>query len=178
MGDDLIRWTIWATLGFYLAAQLVFMCLRAGDWDASSVLGRRARWLWTLAWLAYTLHVVAAFHFFHHWSHNHAFDHTEAQSGFGPGIFVSYIFTLLWTADVAWWWLAPNSFASRPRWIDWLWQTFMLFMVVNGAVIFAEGTNRWLGIGVVLILAIGWENRWRKSFHDDHSTGYDKEEFG
>src|SRR5690242_15244811 len=104
----LLRVTIWTALVFYLVAVLLMLSPRG---KASGV----ARICWTLGCLAYLAHVAAAFHYVHGWSHEHAFAHTEEASGFGPGIFVSYVFTLVWALDVASWWLWPGWYARRPR---------------------------------------------------------------
>lgn len=145
LAHDIIRWTIWVALAAYVVAVLYMQA--PTRW-------RAARLGWTLAWLAFVIHVAAAFQCFHHWSHEHAFRHAEQQSGFGPGIFVGYFFTLAWTLDVAWWWLWPAGQAARPRWLSWSWQAFMLFILFNGAVVFAEGASRIFGIGVFLVLGI------------------------
>lgn len=141
MGDNLIRWTVWLALVGYLTA----------------FLARDRRWTrawWTLAFLAYFAHVAAAFHFVHGWSHERAYAHVEAESGFGPGIYVSYVFTLGWAFDVAWMWLSPERYAIRPRWWAVIWQVFMALILFNGAVIFAHGPSRWLGIAVFAALSV------------------------
>src|SRR5687767_3899821 len=46
---------------------------------------RLARLAWTLAWAAYAVHVVLAFHHFHGWSHAHAVEHVRAAGGVGEG---------------------------------------------------------------------------------------------
>src|SRR4051812_17135750 len=43
------------------------------------------RWAWTLAFMAYAIHVAFAFDHVHHWSHAAAVQHTEEASGFGNG---------------------------------------------------------------------------------------------
>ena len=118
-----------------------------------------SRVVWTLACGAYLVHVAVAFEYFHHWSHAAAFRHVEAGSGFGPGIFVSYFFTLLWAIDVAWWWLAPGSRERRPSWIDGAGFGFMLVIIVNGAIVFASGAMRWVSATALLGLSLLWVRR-------------------
>jgi hypothetical protein len=139
--EELVRWSVWLSLLLYTAAMTRMLCRKRG------------RGLWTLAWLAYLLHVAAAFHFVHHWSHAAAMEHTRQVGGFGEGIFVNHLFTLLWTADVASWWLWPAWHAQRSRWIDGLLHAFMLFVIVNAAVVFAEGPMRWAGVAMLAWLA-------------------------
>src|SRR5207244_1221257 len=94
--------------------------------------------------VCFLVHVAAAFHYDHHWSHAEAFEHTRQVSGVGEGIYFSYLFALVWSADATYWWLLPANFATRSNWIDRLLHGFMLFMVVNGTVVFASGPIRWI----------------------------------
>jgi hypothetical protein len=57
---------------------------------------------------------------------------------------------------VVWWWLLPASFRARPRALDAAVRLFLLFIFVNGAVVFADGAIRLLGIAAVLALALAW----------------------
>jgi len=120
---------------------------------------RLARLTWTLAWAAYAVHVVLAFHYFHGWSHADAVEHVRAVGGIGEGIYLSHLFGLLWTIDVAWWWLAPGSHAARPLWLTIELHGFMLFMVFNATVVFEPGLGRWLGVALFLVLAWLWRTR-------------------
>ena len=77
-------------------------------------------------------------------------------SGFGEGIYASYLFTGLWIADVAFWWLSPRRYATRSVWIDRIWHGFMLFMVLNGMVVYESGPIRWAGLLMFLLLGSIW----------------------
>src|SRR5262245_3785779 len=105
LGEDWTRNTVRLSLGYYALAALLMLCLRPNDWAANGRLVRLVRLLWTLAWLAYMIHLACAFHFYHGWSHAEALEHVRRRARVGEGIFVSHLFTLLWTLDVAWWWL-------------------------------------------------------------------------
>ncbi len=95
--DDLIRNTIRLALLYYAFAATAMLRLRAEDWAAFTSRGRLARLLWSLAWLAYVIHLAMAFHYAHGWSHADAMRHVEDEAGVGEGIFVSHLFTLLWS---------------------------------------------------------------------------------
>jgi hypothetical protein len=125
------------------------------EWTATGR-GQLARWCWTLAWSAYLVHLAMAFHHYHHWSHADAVEHTRAVSGVGEGIYVSHLFTLLWTLDVACWWLLPGRYATRPAWIDVTLHSFMVFVIFNGTVVYEAGTIRWAGLGMFAVLAVVW----------------------
>src|SRR5262249_39048481 len=146
LGDDLTRFTVRLALLYYGVAASFQLLLRPADWLARSVLGRLARWCWTLGWLAYLIHLAMAFHYYHHWSHANAVKPTHDVSGVGEGIYVSHLFTLAWTADVVWWWRRPEGYAVRPPWVGWLLHGFMLFMIFNATVVYEHGLIRWAGL--------------------------------
>jgi hypothetical protein len=80
--------------------------------------------------------------------------HVEAVSGFGPGLFVSYAFTLLWLADALWWWIDRPRYDARPVWLDWAVHGFMAFMVFNGTVVYETGFIRWAGCLLFAVLTL------------------------
>jgi hypothetical protein len=123
---------------------------------AQLLLGHRAsaRWTWTLACTAYLVHVATAFDQVHGWSHAAAVRHVEIVSGFGPALFVSYAFSLLWIADVAWWWIDRPGYDARPVWLDRLIHGFMAFVVFNGTIVYATGLIRWAGAVLFAGLAV------------------------
>jgi hypothetical protein len=117
---------------------------------------RLARRWWTIGCLAYLIHVAFAFQTLYLWSHQVAWDstldRTAAITGIetGVGLYVNYLFTLVWVVDAAYWWRAGTQrYDSRSRWITVSIHLFFLFMVFNGAIVFASGPARWLGFLVV-----------------------------
>lgn len=150
MGPFSIAVTIWLSMAFCLAAYLGMLGHFRSVVDRSGVRG-----LWTISWFFFLLHFAAAFHFFHHWSQQHAYEHTEAESGFGPGIYITYVFAFLWTADVIWWWRSLQSHQSRPRWLTFCFHAFLLFIIFNGAVVFTDGVARLAGIVLFAALGLG-----------------------
>lgn len=112
-----------------------------------------ARAAWNVSFLFYLGHVIAAFTFVHHWSHDAAYVATAKQSGFGAGLYVNYFFTVLWLVDVIWTWNIA-SYRNRPKWISVSIQTFVAFMFINAAIVFASGPTRWIGLACVAMLAL------------------------
>jgi hypothetical protein len=157
-GDDLIRHTIRLSLAFYVAAAGLMLFLQPAEWSGIGR-GNLARWCWSLAWVTYVIHVGMAFHFYHGWSHADAIRHTEEVSGFGPGIYVSHFFTLVWTLDVLWWWLLPITYATRPAWISRTLHAFMAFIIFNGTVVYETGPIRWAGLAMFTVFGGLWVAR-------------------
>jgi hypothetical protein len=145
VGDLLIRATVDLALAYYAVAVGLMTGATRDDWRSRTPRGRLMRSCWNLGWAAYVIHVAVAFHFMHHWSHFAAYGHVERVSGFGPGIFVSYFFTLLWTVDVSWWNANAERYAARPAWIGWL---------VHGTVVYETGPIRYVGVAGFGVLAL------------------------
>ena len=172
MENHLVRWSV-------RIAMLLYVVALAGGIQATRKGGESPgtpRWQripWTLGCLVFLVHVALAFHFQHHWSHQLAMEHTAREAkrvvgwAFGEGIYFSYAFTLLWSLDVAWMWLHPASRERRARWIPVALHVFLLTIAVNGAIIFATGPTRWVGLLVLGLLGIYWvsaaRHGWRVS---------------
>jgi hypothetical protein len=84
-------------------------------------------------------------------------------SGVGEGLYVSYLFTAVWLADVAWWWLWPESYAGRSAWIGRLTHGFMLFVAFNGTVVYETGAIRYAGLvasaGLLIVAILRYRGR-------------------
>lgn len=156
VADALTRNTVRLSLAWYAAALFMMMRMQRDDWAVSTRLGQLARWCWTWGVVVFLVHLAMAFHYFHGWSHAHAFETTRQASGVGEGVFVSYFFTLWWTSDAAVWWAAPRWYADRPAWIGRTLHLFMLFIVFNGMVVFESGPIRWAGVVLFIALPAAW----------------------
>jgi hypothetical protein len=172
LGALLTSWTIRAALVCYA----VYLTLALTTHKP-----KLARAIWTAGCGLFVVHVACAFHFYHHWSHLAAWQKTADETrlilgvAFGDGIYFSYLFLLLWVADVVWLWSfrGPAMFGSlhfrsarsatgvpplpagRRRTPTWRLAVhgFLLFIAVNGAIIFEAGATRTVGVPVVLGLA-------------------------
>ncbi|MCA1560627.1 MAG: hypothetical protein LC804_10315, partial [Acidobacteria bacterium] len=82
----------------------------------------------------------------------------------GGGLWVNYVFLAVWVGDVAWWWISPESRASRPAWLDAGIGFFFIFMFINGAVIFAGGPARLIGIAAVTVAATALWKRFDRRY--------------
>ncbi len=141
--------------GTYLSIFLAVTC-----WSVALVnAGRSARIAWTAGLIFYLIHVVFAFDAFYDWSHRLAVEITARETAevfgleSGIGLWVNYAFGVILALDVTQQWLGRKRRFSRT--IDWL----VLFMIVNGAVIFADGITRLYGIVLFMTVIV---MRWRK----------------
>jgi hypothetical protein len=154
IGTLLILWTARIAFLLYSAA--------LAAWLAEKV--RTARVAWTAGLFVYLGHVVAAFHFRHHWSHGAAYEETARQTAAlfgihsGAGLYWNYVFTAVWIIDVIWMWWSTKQYFQRPRWIALAVHSFMAFMFFNATVIFVAGWVRWMGLAVMGALGVLW---WR-----------------
>ena len=151
-GAALTLWTVRVSCALYVLALAVW--LTRGH--------AAARLPWTLAFLFYLTHVAAAFSFYHGWSHAAAYRDTARQTAemfgmdWGGGLYFNYFFTGVWTLDVVWMWRNAASYQARPRWISTTIHAFLAFMFLNGAVVFASGWTRWLGVAATAALCVLW----------------------
>jgi hypothetical protein len=147
--------TLWSAR----AAFLLYACALAG-WLSGKP--RAARLAWTCGFVVYLSHVAAAFQFHHHWSHAAAYAETARQTAelagvrWGWGIYLNYLFTLVWACDAIWIWWSPQTHRWRPRWISAAIHSFMAFLFFNATVVFVSGPVRWLGLTVTAALGIQW----------------------
>jgi len=163
IGELLTRWSVRAALVFYVLALAVRM--RDG---VSGRAGGVARWSWTLGCATYLVHVICAFHFYHGWSHAAAYRETARQTAevigpdWGGGLYFNYAFTVVWTLDTLWWWIAAASFQRRPFAVRAAVDGFFAFMWINATVVFGQGLIRWAGLGAAVGLAMLWwrQRRW------------------
>jgi hypothetical protein len=151
------------------------MILATIAWAAGEALMRRsaasdrlARVLWTIGIALALVHVVVAFHLVYAWDHEVAVTATARQAAdrFGVGwrgsIYVNYVFLALWLADVCWWWIAPLSRVSRSDRLEMTRLAVFVFMFLNGAVVFASGIGRLVGIvSLSVVLFAMWTRRSR-----------------
>jgi hypothetical protein len=135
-------------------------------WAVGECTGSRVAW--TLGAALALVHAVSAFVVFYEGSYEMArvatMRQTEALTGvrFTGGIYINYVFLATWLLDAAWWWLSPASRAERPRAVDAGIRGFIFFIMVNGAVVFADGLARGVGLVAVIAVAACWMRRARR----------------
>jgi hypothetical protein len=153
--DTFTPWTARAAFVLYVLAVVAMLrsrpCFRA--------------W-WSAAFLVMLVHVAAAFHFVHHWSHQAAYEDTARQTlelmgqSQGGGIFANYALLVIWGMDVVWLLISEAGYRSRSKIISWSIHVFLAFMWLNAAVVFAHGWFRWVGLaGFLIPAAVAWRQR-------------------
>ncbi|HET9528224.1 MAG TPA: hypothetical protein VFO99_18750 [Pyrinomonadaceae bacterium] len=157
-GELLTRSTIWIAFAAY-AIGCVILAIggRQKNYD------RWVRLAWTMGCAALVAHFIAAFHFYHAWSHQSAYADTARQTAevfainWGGGLFINYAVAIFWFADVTWWWRAGlNSYRERPWLLTIIWHGFLIFIIFNATVVFKNGWVRWIGLLVCLSLCLSW----------------------
>jgi hypothetical protein len=155
-GAELIRWTVRLAFAAYAGRLALDLAWRAGGERKD----RTARWLWTAGCMLLWAHVISAFEFVHHWSHDDAYNRTAIETAekvglaWGGGIYFNYLFMLLWAGDVVWWWWQPASYAVRSRFVAVPLHAYLAFILFNATVVFKEGWLRYAGLAVTIGLGI------------------------
>ena len=120
------------------------------------------RGLWTAAVFLAIVHAAVAFHVVYGWSHDAAVTATARQTAqqtgvtWGGGLYVNYLFLTLWVADALWWWRAPASYLARDPRLERARLALFMFMFVNGAIVFAAGVARAVGVIAVGSVCAAW----------------------
>ena len=154
MGEWIVRGSVWLALLCYPAGPL-------GIALATVARQRVARLVWTLGCVAFLVHVVSSFDVFYGWSHATALRETARQVAEltgrpnGAGLYLNYLFTIVWVVDAVWWWRDASRYVRRSWIVTLLVHGFFLFMIFNGTVVFEDGATRVLGLGVTSVGGIG-----------------------
>ena len=153
MGALVTQVTIWLALGLFAGAQV----LSHGRPSAAFRLSLTGL-------ILFVAHALLAFGTHYEWSHATGYAATAAQTAelpglnWGGGLYVNYLFGLVWLGELVWGRRNPESYAHRSPSVEWTVRGFFLSMILNGAVVFVPGPQRWLGVALVGVLCWAW---WR-----------------
>jgi hypothetical protein len=148
--------TIWLSMILFVAGEAG---KRFGRTDSTSRWSRRA---WTIGVVLCAIHMSIAMAVRYGWSHQDAVRATTAQAaavyGFSwnGGLYVNYVFLLIWAGETAWWRIAPRTYRSRGAALVWLLRAFYFTIIVNAVVVFARPVMRPLGMVLIAALAVTW----------------------
>jgi hypothetical protein len=140
----------------------VFASIAAGVvcWALGEAL--RSRNFWTAGAILTLIHSIAAFGLFYGWNHETARLLTAQQSAaltgiaFAGAIHVNYAFLAVWLGDASWWWMSPGTYRERPRSVSLIVRGFIFFIIINGAVVFADGWARLVGSASTSLVLASW----------------------
>jgi len=158
-GEAFTIWSVRVATLLYVTALLFWLGARTPRGQ------RTARLAWTAGCLCYLAHVYGAFQYIHGWSHAAAYAETARQTGelfslnWGGGLYFNSLFTVVWPADVIWWWRGIGRYSKRPRWATAAVHGFLAFLFFNATVVFAQGLARWMGIAATpMLLWLAWKS--------------------
>ena len=149
--EMLVRWTARMAVACYVARILCDTSI--GNTARSR---HAARWWWTMGCGWFLFHVLAAFHFEHHWNHQAAFDATARRTAemtgwnSGWGLYVNEAFLGLWIADTILWW-RDDSWPDNRR-AYWTVQGIFGFLMIQATAIF--GPPFWKPVVLVVVAVI------------------------
>lgn len=144
------------------AIRISVACMLIAYWLQISTGNRSQRellWFWWAGFVLAALHTVSALWAFHGGSHatavNATADKTEAWFGwrFGAGVYVNYAFVLVWGLDAL---ARTRRWGPGPLWLQRTIDGFLIFVAINGAIVFAEGPIRWISLAGVSVMILEW----------------------
>ncbi|HEX2445798.1 MAG TPA: hypothetical protein VHJ77_17770 [Vicinamibacterales bacterium] len=148
--------TIWAALVLFVI----------GEWGKQTIerAPHAARWAWRASLLGALLcivHIALAMGLRHGWSHDAAVRDTARQTmdvfgtAFGAGVYVNYVFVMVWLAELGWWRADPVGYARRRPLVVWLLRGFYFVILVSAAVIFVRPQFRLAGVALLGFWVLG-----------------------
>lgn len=153
LGEFIVQWTARLGVACYIARLWIDVSKKR---DASAQ--RLARWFWTVGCGLFLLHMAAAFHFQHDWSHAAAWEHVRQRTletvgwSSGIGLYINYAFVLLWVGDaICWWWLVDWP---KKRWPYRIVQAVFAFLMIQATAVFGPPFWRPVVIVVALLLVV------------------------
>lgn len=161
-GRSLIVWSVRIGVACYAVAVWLWF-LRPLQTEADYV---RFRKFWLAAWLLVVVHVLLAFHFEHHWSHTAAIQHTAEMTQrvvgwhWSGGLYINYVFLLLWAADIIRYRAAGVTRDSQSQSIpsgsvtSWTMQAAAAFMMFNATAVFGPGW--WIPVVLLFAALLCW----------------------
>jgi hypothetical protein len=148
-GELLVRTTAWLAFAAYVGGTV------AGLRHPS---GRTFRLVWLAGAVFLLVHLLAAFHFKHGWSHATAYADTARQTrevtglDWGGGVYLNYLLVIVWLAD------ATSRVRTNPIVLSLVLRrvltVFYAFMWFNAAVVFVRNPMRWVGAAAFVLLAV------------------------
>ena len=119
-------------------------------------------WAWTVGVALCAVHMGMAMAGRYGWSHQDAVRATAEQTAavyglhWNGGLYVNYVFLLVWARDTALWAMSPRTYLSRGALLTWSLRAFYSVIVFNAVVVFARPVMRPAGILLIATLIGAW----------------------
>jgi hypothetical protein len=129
--------------------------------------------LWFTGAVLALCHSMGALVAYHHSSQAEALESTAEQTEellgirFGAGLYFNYLFVLVWILDALLRLAIPFKYLRIPSTYFYLVYGFLIFIAVNGAIVFKTGIVRGIGILCLSVLALLWIRKWRRENRRD-----------
>ncbi len=127
--------------------------------------GKIQNTFWMIGLMAFGVHIWSAFDGFYGWSLDTALDETarltEEVTGWrsGVGLWVNFAFFAALAADFAMRVFREGGVCAKQNRIV---EILVIFMMINGAIVFADGPVRWFGIVLLVgLVAAVWYAKMR-----------------
>jgi hypothetical protein len=156
---DVVAWTIRGAL----ICMILFFATRIMSPNLKGSTLELAKSFWLIGSLLSLLHAIATMAFYHQFQHSLAYQDTAHQTeqaigvAVGFGIWLNYLFVMVWLMDALWMNGLTNGYLARHRVFNWLTYGFLCFIAINGAIVFESGPVRWGGIVALLALSVIWK---------------------
>jgi hypothetical protein len=150
--------TIWGAMTLFVAGAI------ADRRTSGPAPANWAWWIWLAGAVLCAVHMTIAMGAHYGWDHERAVHETAVRAatvyGFAwrGGLYVNYLFLLVWIGEIAWWTLSPQSYATRPAAIRHTLWIFYVIIVFNAVVVFATAPGRIAGVILTSLLIAAW---WR-----------------
>ena len=152
-------WTIRGAL----ICMVLFFAMRISKPTLQGSALELAKSFWLIGSLLSLLHALATMAFYHQFQHALAYQDTAHQTeqaigvAVGFGIWLNYLFVLVWILDALWMNGFTTNYFARHRAFNWLSYGFLGFIALNGAIVFESGPVRWVGVFAILVLVVIWK---------------------
>jgi hypothetical protein len=148
--------TIWLSMILFVAGEAGKRFARA---DSSM---KWPRWAWTIGVTLCAVHMGMAMAVRYGWNHQEAVRATAEQAAavydinWRSGLYVNYVFLLIWAGETAWWAASPRTYLSRGAILEWSLRTFYFVIIFNAVVVFARPMMRPVGMLMIAALVATW----------------------
>lgn len=159
-----------ASLWAIRLAMLVMVGVYAAELAGTKRCHRCLAFLWLVGALLALGHSLGSLITFHHGNQAEALESTAQQTQallgfrFGAGLYVNYVFVVVWLLDATLRLGVRNKYERFPNAYFYCVHGFLIFIAINGAIVFKAGLVRVIGILSVLLLSVmAWRRRYRNA---------------